>query len=68
MGGKKVVERGRIKINKQVKEVEENIVVSLSHHEYKVEHIAINQFADGALPTIRHEHEVNSTFIPVLKK
>ncbi len=64
--GKKVIETGRVIINKKVKEEKESIEVSLSHDEFKVEHIPINQFADGVLPTIRQEG--NSTFIPVLKE
>lgn len=62
---KRVIETGRVRISKRVREHEELIDVPHFHEEVKVDRVPIEQFVDQA-PTVRTEGEV--TIIPVLEE
>ena len=65
---RETVERGRVRLTKDVHEHDELVTLMLQHDELNVERVAVNQLlADGAaLPTSRHEGD---TFIvPVLRE
>jgi len=62
---KRVVETGKVKISKQVREYEEIVDIPHVHEEVKVERRPIGEFVDTA-PKVRTEGE--TTIIPVLEE
>jgi uncharacterized protein (TIGR02271 family) len=62
---KRVVETGKVKVSKRVREYEEIVDIPHVHEEVKVEHRPINQFVESA-PKVRTEGE--TTIIPVLEE
>ena len=62
---KQVVETGRLRINKTVREEEQVVTTPVTHDELSVERIPINQYVE-ATPAIRYEGDV--TVIPVVKE
>ena len=62
---KRVVETGKVRISKQVKEFEETVDVPLLREEVAVERIPINQVID-AVPKIRQEGD--TMIIPVVEE
>lgn len=63
--GKRVVETGRLRVVKTVREEEQAIDIPLLHEELSVERVAINQYVDTA-PVVRQEGD--TTVYPVLKE
>ena len=63
---KKLVETGRLQVTKKVEEVNELLDISLLHDEYSIEHIAMNEYVDDMIPTVRHEGD--TIIIPVIKE
>jgi uncharacterized protein (TIGR02271 family) len=62
---KRVVETGKVRIAKRVREYEELVDIPHIHEEVHVEHVPINQFVDEQ-PKVRTEGE--TTIIPVLEE
>ena len=62
---KRVVETGKVKISKHVREYEELIDVPHYQDEVRVERVVVNQFVDEA-PQVRKEGD--TTIIPVLEE
>jgi uncharacterized protein (TIGR02271 family) len=62
---KRVVETGKVKISKHVREYEELVDVPHFQDEVRIERIAVNQFVDEA-PEVRTEG--NITIIPVMEE
>jgi uncharacterized protein (TIGR02271 family) len=62
---KRVVETGRVRIAKHVREYEEIVDVPHFQEEVKVERVPVNQFVD-AVPEVRTEGE--TTIIPVVEE
>jgi uncharacterized protein (TIGR02271 family) len=62
---KRVVETGKVKISKQVREYEEIVDIPHVHEEVKIERMPVNQFVESA-PKVRTEGE--TTIIPVLEE
>jgi uncharacterized protein (TIGR02271 family) len=63
---KQVVTTGKIRIEKQVEEVNEPVNIDLQHDEYTIKRVAINQYVDGETPQVRYEG--NNMIIPVVKE
>jgi uncharacterized protein (TIGR02271 family) len=63
--GKRVVETGRFRIAKTIREEEQTVDIPLLHEEFNVERVAVNQYVD-APPTVRQDGE--TTIYPVLKE
>jgi uncharacterized protein (TIGR02271 family) len=61
----KTVETGRVRITKQVTQVEQGVHVVGSHDECEVERITLNRIVETA-PSVRYEGE--TMIIPVLKE
>lgn len=62
---KKVVEAGKVKISKKVKEEEKTVDIPVSQEEVQVERIPVNRFVETA-PQIRYEGE--TMIVPVLRE
>ena len=63
---KQVVTTGKVRIEKQVEEVNEPASIDLQHDEYTIKRVAINQYVDGDTPQVRYEG--NNMIIPVVKE
>lgn len=64
--GKKITEIATIKITKEVTENNEAVDVNLLSDEYKVEHVAINKYADDEAPKARQEGD--TLIVPVVRE
>ena len=62
---KRVVETGRVRIRKNVREYEEHVDIPHIHEEVRVERVPVDQFVDAA-PQVRTEGDV--TIIPVIEE
>ena len=62
---KKVVENGKVYINKKVHKEDETVEVPVAHEEVEVTRVAVNQYVDEA-PQVRSEGD--TTIIPVIKE
>lgn len=62
---KAIVERGRLRVAKEIITEQETVNIPLLHDEFTVEHKAVNRFVDE-VPAMRKEGNV--TIIPVLKE
>ena len=62
---KRVVETGRVRIRKHVREYEEHVDIPHVHEEVRVERVPVDQFVDAA-PQVRTEGDV--TIIPVVEE
>lgn len=62
---KKVVEKGKVRVIKQVKEQQETITVPVASEEVKVEKISVNKLVETA-PQVRYEGD--TMIIPVIKE
>ena len=62
---KRVVETGRVRIRKSVREYEEHVDIPHVHEEVRVERVPVDQFVD-APPQVRTEGDV--TIIPVVEE
>jgi uncharacterized protein (TIGR02271 family) len=64
--GKRVVETGTVRVTKKVFDEPQTISIPLSHTEYVVDHVPINQYVDVAPASMRQEGE--TTIISVLRE
>ncbi|MEP7214006.1 MAG: YsnF/AvaK domain-containing protein [Acidobacteriota bacterium] len=62
---KRVVETGKVKVSKHVRECEEVVDIPHVHEEVRVDRVPMNQFVDAA-PEVRTDGE--TTIIPVLEE
>lgn len=62
---KRVVETGRVRIRKNVREYEEHVDIPHVHEEVRVERVPVDQFIEAA-PEVRTEGDV--TIIPVVEE
>jgi uncharacterized protein (TIGR02271 family) len=62
---KRVVETGRVRISKNVREYEELVDVPHSQEEVMVDRVSVNQFVESA-PAVRTEGDV--TIVPILEE
>ncbi|SOD79740.1 YsnF/AvaK domain-containing protein [Spirosoma fluviale] len=62
---KQLVETGKLRIIKTVQQEEQVIDLPLSHEEFDVEHVAVNEYVDTP-PAVRYEGD--TTVYPVLKE
>ncbi len=62
---KKIVETGKVKISKRIKEQEQFVDVPLMHEEISVERVPVNKFVE-VKPEIRYEG--NLMIIPVIEQ
>lgn len=63
---KRVVEKGRVRISKSVREQDETVNIPLIQENVQVERIPINQYVAEAPPPVRYEGNV--MIIPVLRE
>lgn len=63
---KQEIEKGKIRIEKGIEEVNEAVDIDLQHDEYTIKRVTINEYVDGAAPQVRHEG--NTLIIPVVKE
>ena len=63
---KQVVVTGKIRIEKQVEEINEAFNVNLQHDEYTIRRVAVNEYVDEGAPQVRYEG--NTMIIPVVKE
>lgn len=63
---KRVVEKGRVRVSKRVRETDETVNVPLIEENVSVERIPINQYVAEAPPPVRYEGNV--MIIPVLRE
>jgi uncharacterized protein (TIGR02271 family) len=63
--GKRIVETGRLLVKKSIREEERIVSTPVSHEEFSVERVHVNQYVDVA-PAVRYEGDV--TIIPVVKE
>jgi uncharacterized protein (TIGR02271 family) len=63
--GKKVELTGKVRIEKKVHTVEEDLNIALKNEDVKVERISVNKYVDEP-PPVRYEG--NTTIIPVIKE
>ncbi|MCC2546774.1 YsnF/AvaK domain-containing protein [Hymenobacter sp. BT175] len=63
---KEVVESGRVRIAKVVREEPQSLQVPLTHEEVNVERVPVNQFVDVAPPAVRYEGE--TMIMPVVQE
>ena len=63
---KQVVVTGKVRIEKQVEEINEAVNVNLQHDEYTIKRVARNEYVDEGIPQVRHEG--NTLIIPVVKE
>jgi uncharacterized protein (TIGR02271 family) len=62
---KRVVETGRVRIRKDVREYEEHVDIPHVHEEVRVERVPVDRFVDEA-PQVRTEGDI--TIVPVLEE
>jgi uncharacterized protein (TIGR02271 family) len=62
---KEVVEKGRVRISKKVKEEQETVTVPIISEEVKVEKVPVNKFVED-VPQVRYESD--TMIIPVIKE
>lgn len=63
--GKEIVETGRVRIAKTVREEEQTVDIPLLSEEFNVERVAVNEYIDAA-PAVRYEGD--TTIFPVVKE
>jgi uncharacterized protein (TIGR02271 family) len=63
---KQVVEKGRVRISKRVRETNETVNIPLIQENVQVERIPVNQYVAEAPPPVRYEGNV--MIIPVLRE
>jgi uncharacterized protein (TIGR02271 family) len=63
---KQVVVTGKVRLEKQVEEIQEVVNVNLQHDEYTIRRVARNEYVDEGAPQVRHEG--NTLIIPVIKE
>ncbi len=63
---KRVVEKGRVRISKKVRETDESVNIPLIQENVQVERIPINQYIAEPPPPVRYEGNV--MIIPVLRE
>lgn len=63
---KQVVEKGRVRISKKVREMDETVNIPLVEENVSVERVPINQYVAEAPPPVRYEGNV--MIIPVLRE
>jgi uncharacterized protein (TIGR02271 family) len=63
---KQVVVTGKVRIEKQVEEINEAVNINLQHDEYTIRRVAKNEYVDEEAPQVRHEG--NTLIIPVVKE
>jgi uncharacterized protein (TIGR02271 family) len=63
---KQVVEKGRVRISKRVRETDETVNVPLVQENVSVERVPVNQYVAEAPPPVRYEGNV--MIIPVLRE
>ncbi|HEX8395970.1 MAG TPA: YsnF/AvaK domain-containing protein [Pyrinomonadaceae bacterium] len=63
---KRVIEKGRVRISKKVRETDETVNIPLVQENVQVERVPINQFIAEAPPPVRYEGNV--MIIPVLRE
>lgn len=63
---KRVVEKGRVRISKKVRETDETVNIPLIQENVQVERIPINQYVAEPPPPVRYEGNV--MIIPVLRE
>src|SRR6476620_9187532 len=63
---KQEVVTGKLRIEKQVEEINETVNVNLQHDEYTIRRVARNEYVDEGAPQVRHEG--NTLIIPVIKE
>ena len=63
--GKRVVETGRVRVHKTVREHEETVDEPLMREEYDVERVPIDEFVDGP---VGPRHEGETLVVPVLEE
>src|SRR3954471_20620951 len=63
---KQVVVTGKVRLEKQVEEIQEVVDVNLQHDEYTIKRVARNEYVDEDAPQVRHEG--NTLIIPVVKE
>lgn len=63
---KQAVTTGKLRIEKQVSETNEQVDMNLQRDEYTIRRVAINKYVDEETPQVRHEG--NTMIIPVLKE
>jgi uncharacterized protein (TIGR02271 family) len=63
---KRVVEKGRVRISKKVRETDETVNIPLVQENVQVERVLINQFIAEPPPPVRYEGNV--MIIPVLRE
>ena len=63
---KQVVVTGKVRIEKQVEEINEAVNVNLRHDEYTIRRVTRNEYVDDEVPQVRHEG--NTLIIPVVKE
>jgi uncharacterized protein (TIGR02271 family) len=63
---KRVVEKGRVRISKKVRETDETVNIPLVQENVQVERVPINQFIAEPPPPVRYEGNV--MIIPVLRE
>ncbi|GAB3813522.1 YsnF/AvaK domain-containing protein [Pontibacter rugosus] len=64
--GKKVVETGRVRISKQVREDEVDVDLPMVHEEIDVKRVPVNTQVETAPPPVRYEGDV--MIIPVVRE
>ena len=62
---KKIVESGKVVINKKVHKEDKDVEVPVSHEEVEIKKVTINKYVTEA-PDVRYEG--NTTIIPVIKE
>ena len=63
---KRVIEKGRVRISKKVRETDETVNIPLVQENVQVERVPINQFIAEPPPPVRYEGNV--MIIPVLRE
>lgn len=63
--GKQVIETGRLLVSKAVRNEEQVVTTPLTHEEFSVERVPVNQYVETA-PVVRYEGDL--TIIPVVKE
>jgi stress response protein YsnF len=63
--GKKVEQTGKVRIEKKVDTIEEDLNIALKNEDVKVERVAVNRYVDEP-PPVRYEG--NTTIISVIKE
>jgi uncharacterized protein (TIGR02271 family) len=63
---KQVVVTGKIRLEKQVEEIQEVVNINLQHDEYTIRRVERNEYVDEEAPQVRYEG--NALIIPVVKE